>query len=68
LSADSVHFFACLKKRTKEKTPRVKNTAILLSHFQTALIAMQNIVFTQRVDNPPPNKFYKNFATLPLAT
>jgi hypothetical protein len=56
------------KETNQRKDTTRKNTAILLSHFQTALIAMQNIVFTQRVDNPPPNKFYKNFAALPLAT
>jgi hypothetical protein len=45
--------FVCLSKETnqrKDTTP--KNTAILLSHHQTALVAMQNFVFAQGVDFP----------------
>jgi hypothetical protein len=48
------HYFLCMPKESNQRkgtTP--KNTAILLSHFQTTLIAMQNFVFTQGVDYPP---------------
>jgi hypothetical protein len=38
------------KVTKKDTTP--KNTAILLSHYLTALIAMQNLVFTPGVDMP----------------
>ncbi|UPT68300.1 MAG: hypothetical protein M0D57_06570 [Sphingobacteriales bacterium JAD_PAG50586_3] len=52
MSADGVHFFACPKKRTKEKTPRPKTLQFCSRTCHAALVAMQNFVFTQGVDYP----------------
>jgi predicted metal-dependent enzyme (double-stranded beta helix superfamily) len=43
------------KESNQRKGTTPKNTAILLSHNQTALFAMQNLVFTPGVDYPPHN-------------
>jgi len=53
MSADGVHFFACPKKRTKEKTPRPKTLQFCSRTRLTSLIAMQNFVFAPGVDYPP---------------
>jgi hypothetical protein len=45
------------KESNQRKGTTPKNTAILLSHGLTTLVAMQNFVFTQGVDYPSHNNF-----------
>jgi hypothetical protein len=48
----SFYYFLLVQKVTKKDTTS-KNSQILLSHNANPQIAMQNLEFTQDVDNPP---------------